>query len=319
MKLQKYKFGEAFKIKKLLSGILSFDLLTKGGIPIGKVSLFYGGPSSGKTTLSLKLLGRFLEEYPEAQGLIVDFENSLSQEWGEKIIGSSSDRVDVVVPAYAEEGLAFLKEVLEKGEYQFIVIDSLANIVSVQEVDADAEQEFMGFSARTINKLLRRILPLIVDNERQGKPITIVLINQVRASIQRGPSYVNTFSLPGGKFQEFLASLIVRTYQRKVDEKDELPMIGNFSFVVEKNKSGGLPKVVGEFTINLATGEIMNDSLFINLVKEYGLLEQEKGKWRFLGEVYSTQKEIKERLRGIDFYKQVIDILMGRFYERVKI
>lgn len=319
MKIQKFKFGERLRIKKLLSGILSFDLLTKGGIPIGKVSLFYGGPSSGKTTLSLKLLGRFLEEYPEAQGLIVDFENSLSQEWGDKFLGSTSDRVDVVVPAFAEECLAFLQEVLKAGSYQFIVIDSLANVVSMQEADADAEQEFLGFSARTINKLLRRIFPLIVESERKGLPVTLILINQVRASIQRGPSYVNTFSLPGGKFQEFLASLIVRTYQKKVEEKDDLPFIGNFSFVVEKNKSGGLPKVVGEFTINLMTGEVLNDSLFISLAKDYGLLEQEKGKWRFLGEVYSTQREIKERLKDMEFYKQVLEAISGRFYERVKV
>lgn len=308
------RFRELKKIEKLRSGVFAFDLLTKGGIPIGKFTLLYGDKSTGKSSFALRIIKQFLEAYPDRNICYVDFENTFDPAWAVKIIGKDPDNLFLATPAFAEEGIEFLQEATKNNEYGLIIIDSLANIVSIQEADADAGQEFMGQIARTINKLLRRIIPYVVEADRSGMPITVILINQIRSAIHR-LSYVPQVSLPGGKFQESLSSLIVRFYMDKIDKKDEIPQKVEYSFVIEKNKTGGVPKVSGKFVMDLVSGRVFNETLILQMLRDLNLIKPEKGGYIFDGEKYKTQNEIKEKLeKDEEFYRKVEKMIMEAYH-----
>lgn len=310
------KFKELKKIEKLLSGIFSFDLLTKGGIPVGKFTLIYGDKSTGKSTFALRMIKQFAKTYPDREICYVDFENTFDPDWAETIIGENLETLSVATPAYAEEGIEFLQEATKENRYGLIIIDSLANIIPVLEAEASADQEFMGFIARTINKLLRRLVPNVVEAERSGRPITVILINQLRTAIQRS-SYLPSATMPGGKYQEALSSLIIRFYVDKVDKKDDIPMKVEYSFVIEKNKTGGIPRVAGKYVMDLKTGEIHNDNTVLMLLKEYGLLKQEGKKYVIGDKEFNLQKEIKDELKNPEFYRQILNQVMEVFYDKV--
>src|ERR1051326_2297054 len=47
---------------RISTGSLELDLLTKGGIPIGRISHFYGGKFSAKTLLTMKAIANAQKE-----------------------------------------------------------------------------------------------------------------------------------------------------------------------------------------------------------------------------------------------------------------
>jgi len=314
------KFKELKGIEKLPSGVFTFDLLTKGGIPEGRFSLFYGDKSTGKSTFSLRLIKSFLRKYPEKQACYVDFEDAFDPRWAEKICGDV-ENLFVVKPAYAEEGIAVMQELLENPEIGLYVIDSLATMIPASEVESDADQEFMGLIARTVNKFLRKILPKVARHNREGNSITIILINQVRKSIGRN-AYASGVTKPGGKFQEALVSLEVRFYQSGVDTKDGIPIKAEFSFTIEKNKVGGIPKMAGKYVMSLVNtnmyrqGDVIDEPVMIDFLKKFNLLVKEKNKYILFEEEYSTQAEIKKKLKeNYEFREKITKELIRRFYE----
>jgi circadian clock protein KaiC len=62
-------------LKKAPTGIIGFDSVTRGGLPVGCTTLLAGGPGSGKTILSLQFLVHGVEKCGEP-GVFVAFEET---------------------------------------------------------------------------------------------------------------------------------------------------------------------------------------------------------------------------------------------------
>ncbi len=305
------------KIKKLPSGVFDFDVLTKGGIAEGRFSLFWGMKSSGKTTMSLRLARSFLESFPDRKVCYLDFEQAFDPEWAIRILGKDYENFEVFQPEYAEEAIDFLKDVaLPDPTYGLYIIDSLASIIPISEAEASAEQDFMGLQARVINKMLRKMLPFVSKHTREGYPTFVILINQARANLKGG--YGAQYTKPGGYLQEFMASLEVRFYQAGIEKVDNRPAILKIEFIIEKNKTGGIPKMVGEMKMALidfpehSAGDVIDDTKIINFLKEHNLLQKEKNEYvLFTGKVYRTQAELKRELNELKplIVEKAIEIL----------
>ncbi|MEM0324925.1 MAG: AAA family ATPase [Candidatus Aenigmatarchaeota archaeon] len=312
---------EMKKIEKLSSGIFSFDLLTRGGIPIGKYTLIYGDKSTGKSTFSLRVCKSFLRKYPDRKILWIDFENSFDVEWAKRIIGYDTENLLIAQPDFAEDGIDILQENLQSPDVGLYIIDSLAMIVPQTEANADAEQSFIGQLARTVNSLLRKTIPYAQKHNNEGNPITFLLLNQLRNKIGQ-PSYMPQYSLPAGKFQEFLASIAVRFYQGKIDKDNEkIPTKIEYEFVIEKNKVGGIPKVVGSYTMALVNqgfykaGDVMDENSIYKFAEQYGFITKTQKGYTLYGNSYKTQKELMYELyKNEDLKRKLISEIIEKYY-----
>lgn len=323
------KFKKATELKtteKLLSNVFLFDLLT-GGIPIGKFTMFHGEKSTSKSTFALRICRSFLENY-DRKVLYIDFEDTFDIEWAKTIFGKEEflDNVYVAKPAYLEEGIEIVNDLKEEerfNEIGLIVVDSLASMVPLAEAESEAEQSLVGLLARGLNRFLRKLLVFSIEGMKNGFPVTTILINQVRMGFQSmgGPFRLPQEVKPGGKFQEALVSLDVKFTKGTIHKENDVPILAEYKFKIEKNKTGGFHDITGSFTMVLIDtdkykrGEIIDIPIVINVIKKLGFLEQEGSKYRFLDEEYKTQKEIAERLReDNEFRKKVVTYICQKVW-----
>lgn len=323
------KATEERENKKIPSCVFPFDFLTKGGIPEGKFTLFYGDKSTGKSTFSLRLIKSFLMDNPERLACYVDFENSYDKQWAYRIIGEGLlDRVIIAHPRFAEEGIEIFQKLIEgypDYEIGLWVVDSIATMVPMSEAESDADQIFVGQIARAANSFLRKMLPHTVSAYRSGKPVTVILINQIRHGFNamRIPVEIK----PGGKFQEALVSLEVKFSVNTVNKDREtgVPHNVEFKFTVEKNKANGVPRIAGRYVMSmidgegLSAGEVIDGPVMIQFMKKLEILTQEGNKWKVMNDEYKTQKELIERLKTqYDYKRKLTEIIIEKGYKELK-
>lgn len=330
-----YKTGKIQKatderaIRKIPSYVFPFDFLTKGGIPEGKFTLFYGDKSTGKSTFSLRLIRSFLMDNPERLACYIDFENSYDRQWAFRIVGEELlDRVIIAHPRFAEEGIEVFQKLTEgypDYEIGLWVVDSIATMVPMSEAESDADQIFVGQIARAANSFFRKMLPHTVSAYRTGKPVTVILINQIRQGFNamRIPVEVK----PGGKFQEALVSLEIKFSVNSINKDKEtgVPYNAEYKFTVEKNKVNGVPKVAGRYVMSMidtestVAGEVIDGQVMVQFMKKLEILTQEGSKWRVMEDEYKTQKELIDRLKTQhDYKKKLTEIIIEKGYRELK-
>lgn len=281
------------KIPRMRTGIFTIDYIVGGGIPVGKVTEIYGGYSSGKSTLSLKIADAFLRRFDDSKVALVDFEDSFDSSWASKIV-CDLDRVDVVKPAYGEVGLDFIIDSIEKkSNYSLYIIDSLAAVVPAMEADASTHDSLIGAQARLVSKFSRRLL---VAKYKSGTEPTLLILNQSRVKVG-----VTGFASPiiqaGGNVHTFYASLIIRLYQRNVNDSRQ-----TIQFLVEKNKVGGIPKLEGEFELFIRdhdgyrTGETRETKFIIDTGRATGFIVKDKGKYNLNEREFGSLAQIEDAL-----------------------
>ncbi len=74
--------------------------------------------------------------------------------------------------------MSIVEELAKTGEFQLIVIDSVAALVPKAEVEGDMGDSHMGLQARMMSQGLRKLTPIL---SKSGT--TVVFINQLRMKI----------------------------------------------------------------------------------------------------------------------------------------
>ena len=89
--------NKAFKEEILTQGLGEFayrripftsprmNYCTFGGIPVGKITEFYGEEHGGKTTTALDIVANYQKSNDTRDVLYIDAENTLDVEWAKKI------------------------------------------------------------------------------------------------------------------------------------------------------------------------------------------------------------------------------------------
>ena len=281
--LKSAKELSAVSIGRIPSGVFIFDLLTGGGIPKGRISIFHGIESSGKSSLALRLTAQFLRQHPDQMVLYADFEQTYDHEWA-KNFGIDENRCQVIQPDYGESGVDIILEVCKADDIGMIVIDSIAMMIPTAEGEASMSDDFVGLQARLVNKMLRRIIPITSKARDLGKPVTLLFINQVRAKIG-GRSFQPQVSMPGGFMQKLVATLNIRFYTKMYTKVAGIPAKVTHTITLEKNKAG-LAKRSGEYTVILAphqgfkAGDVDDLAVVIEYGKKTGLLVKDGAGWR---------------------------------------
>ncbi len=274
------------------TGSLGLDIaLGVGGIPYGRVCEIYGPESSGKTTLTLKVIAN-----AQADGktcAFVDAEHALDPIYAEKL-GVNLDELLVSQPDTGEQALEIVDMLTRSGAVDVVVIDSVAALTPKAEIDGDMGDSHMGLQARLMSQALRKLTSIIKKSNTM-----VIFINQIRMKI--GVMFGNPETTTGGNALKFYASIRLDIRRigaiKKADE-----ILGNETRVkVVKNKVAP-PFKQAEFDILYGEGISYEGELISIGVKE-GIIDKSGAWYSYNGDKIGQGKD-KVRL----FLKENPDI-----------
>lgn len=302
-----------FRIETVPTQSLRLNRIIRGGVPKGRITVFFGPEHSGKSAQMLAVMA----EAQKAGGRValVDPEYSLDPEFATQL-GVNLDDMFYVQPKHGEEAMDVTESLIASGLFAVVGLDSLAALVPKAELEGTMEQQHMGLQARLIGKALRKISGVI------GRTNTAcILINQLRDTMNmHGPKE----TMPGGRAPKFWSSLMVEV-RRTEFLKDGDKVIGHkVRFKTVKNRLAP-PQQTTEVDIIYGKG-INQVQEIVDVCVEEGIL-QRSGAWYTLvnesGEpMMKDNKPIKwQGAKPIADQAQAepkfFEYLKSRFYKKV--
>ena len=264
------RMGDATKmqVSTVSTGSVAIDLaLGVGGLPRGRIVEIFGPESSGKTTLCLSIIAEIQRQGGNA--VFVDVEHALDPRYS-KVVGVDLDNLLVSQPESGEDALNIAETLIRSGAIDVIVIDSVAALVSKQELDGQMGDSTVGVQARMMSQAMRRLTAAISRTN-----CVVIFTNQIREKI--GVMFGSPETTPGGRALKFFSS--VRIDIRRIGQIKEPTgkVIGNRTKVkVVKNKVAP-PFTECEFDIMYNEG-ISRTGSVLDLGIEHKILEK-KGAW----------------------------------------
>lgn len=299
------------KVNAISTGSLSLDYCTGvGGIPVGRFTEIWGPESSGKTTLILETARNAI--LAGGRVLYFDAEHGLDWDYITEIVGKGEEvdknKFVLIQTTMADVIFDLSEKALESGEFNLIVVDSIAMIVSKAERDNPFEKDTMGQAPRIISKFLRRNSDSIRNSNT-----AYVFINQLRDKIG---AYVPTFEPPGGHAIRHACSLIISlsstsSSQRRIMEgEEEVGVLA--SFVIKKNK---LASPFKAYNIPLIWGygvDRMRDVL--EFASTLGVLVGSYYKFNYNGEDINLGHGMTNASKYLEEHKEVLDKVIESCY-----
>ena len=307
-------------VPRFSTGILSLDEATGGGWPFGRITVIAGENATGKTEIVLQACAS-VQNYDRAtkqhrllfdltagrtftpcKALYIDVENTFDTVWA-KQKGFDLDNHYVVRPDTSEQVIDITTRALDEGHFDLVVIDSLAQMTPSAELEASSEDWQMGLAARLNNKAFRKWVAVLSKKNRAGKPApSLMCINQMRLNI--GQMFGDPRTLPGGKGQEFAASVIVYTRGSKYDSTSSAAASTvELGGVVYKNKTFS-PKQIYTFTMGVKQsadhdlGAVDNFSELLKRAKSIGFIKRAGGTHNLFKAGYVSESQLRAALKS---------------------
>ena len=267
-----------FSYKRIPFTSPRMNYCTFGGIPVGKITEFYGEEHGGKTTTALDIVANYQHSDDGRDVLYIDAENTLDIEWAEKI-GVDVDKLYILQPKSqsAEEIFQIICDSVDTGEVGLWVLDSIGALMSSQELEKTMEDKTYGGIAKSLTLFGKKIEMLMQRHKCTG-----IGINQIREDLN---STWGGISTPGGKAWKHFCSVRMQFSRGKfIDEKGkeltrsaESP-VGNIVMMsMTKNKTCPPTRRTGFYTINYETGiDYLRD--LIEVAIKYDIVRQ-SGAW----------------------------------------
>ena len=305
------RLGEAsqMEIDVISTGSIAIDLaLGVGGLPRGRICEIYGPESSGKTTFCLSAIAQAQKQGGNA--VFIDVEHALDPRYA-KLLGVDLDNLMVSQPESGEDALNITETLIRSGAVDIIVIDSVAALVSKNELDGQMGDTTVGLQARMMSQAMRRLTGAISKTQ-----CVVLFTNQIREKI--GVMFGNPETQPGGRALKFFAS--VRLDIRRIGQIKETSgkIVGNRTRLkVVKNKVAP-PFTDCEFDIMYDEG-ISHSGSLVDLGVEHKLLEK-KGSWiSYKGEMIGQGREAAKQhvAENEDFAKELTQLIMEKVHPKV--
>jgi recombination protein RecA len=252
------------------SGCMGLNKALGGGYGKGRIVEIYGPESSGKTTLALQAIAELQKKGNIAA--FIDVEHALDPEYAGKL-GVKLEELVLSQPDNGEQALEIIDTLVRSGSVDLIVLDSVAGLVTLKELEGDMGDAQMGGHARLMSQAMRKLTGICAKTG-----CTIIFINQIRMKI--GVMFGNPETTTGGNALKFYASQrldVRRSGVVKNGTGDEAEVVGSKALVkVIKNKLAP-PFKECELTIRYGRG-VDREADTLSLAVASGIVEK-KGAW----------------------------------------
>jgi recombination protein RecA len=298
-------------ISRMPTGVFQFDLATGGGVPEGRISLFYGPESSAKTTMALKVIAQCQRRYPDKQAVFIDAEGHFDAIWAKKQ-GVDVENLGYIMPTSAEHIVDLCEGLIQAEDISCLVVDSLAAMITQRELDSDAEKQQVGSAGLAVNKLYRKTGHALNQAALAGRKPTIILINQIRFKV--GVMYGDPETMPGGPSFKFASSLTCRFYGKDIIDKDvhtSLPAFKEIKCIIKKQKVGIIAAncefqmaILPNPSKNLKVGQTYEWNTVLHYLKALGWISKPDKTWDLVwpdtGEIksYKTQNLLYDEMKS---------------------
>jgi recombination protein RecA len=230
------------------------------------------------------------------KALYVDIEGAFDPAWAASK-GFNPENHIILRPETAEQAIDAIAWAIEANAVDLIILDSLAQMTPSKEIEASSEEWQMGLAARMNNKACRKWMSLLMArNKFPGGGPALLIINQFRLKV--GLCFGDPRTLPGGKGQEFVSSIIAYTRSGKVTEGEAEVDLGG---TVHKNKTFA-PKKVYSFSMGLlesskiGKAKIDNFSTLMDGMKRGGWLTGKAKAMSLAGTAIGDEDDLKKYL-----------------------
>ena len=247
--------------------ILIDRALGVGGFARGRIVEIFGPESSGKTTLTLTAVAQAQKKGGLAA--FIDVEHALDPQYASRL-GVNLDDLLVSQPSSGEEALQICESLMRSNAVDVIVIDSVAALVTKQELDGDIGDSTVGAQARLMSSALRKLTSLISKSKT-----VCIFTNQIREKI--GVMFGNPETTPGGRALKFYASVRIDIRRTGQIKGSDAVVVGSRTKIkVVKNKVAP-PFTECEFDIMYNEG-ISSVGSLLDIAMELDVL-QKRGSW----------------------------------------
>lgn len=279
-------FSNVPDVDLISTGIPNLDhAIGHPGIPKGRITEIYGPTGAGKTTLALEIA----KQCQEKGGLVAffDVEFALNRSLIQGM-GLDQERLIIARPTTGEETIDMVRDYVNSGLFDMIILDSIAAMLPAQVEAADAAQAFMGVHARLMSRFMALCNGPIYKNN-----VAMVLLNQVRTNLQ---SYGAPEDSTGGKAVKFYTSLRieVRTSPSKILKDSTNGAYGvRVTAKVVKNKLAA-PQQACEYNILYGKGVDKEGTVF-DVALQLGIVEK-RGITYYLVRSGAEAEAVEEKL-----------------------
>ena len=265
--------AQVLQVETVSTGSLALDIaLGVGGIPRGRIAEIFGSESSGKTTLALHMIAEVQKRDGIAAFIVA--EHALDPTYT-RALGVDLDHILLSQPNSGEQALEITEQLTRSGAIDIIVIDSVAALVPMAEIEGQMGDSQVGLQARLMSQAMRKLSGAI----SQSKTI-VIFTNQLRSVIS-GTRFGPSTTTSGGRALKFYASVRLSLWNSgKIEEGSD--QIGTrVSARVVKNKVAPPFKEVS-FDVIYGRGIVRSRDL-LNTGEELGVISR-SGSWYSFGD-----------------------------------
>lgn len=201
-------------VQKVLTGRPSLDFLTDGGFPKGRLILFAGEPSSGKSSLTIQIANLIGEKI-----LYLDTEATLTSDYIEAL-GADVNKFSHAIPETTEQMCNIIRK--EIPNFDVIVVDSINNSASNEQMQKSADEKTMANRANVLSAQL----PILINKANQYNT-TLIVLSQIRDNMNKANMYSPDTIIPGGKSLHHNSSLTLElkpSTKKKAKDSDEMDL-----------------------------------------------------------------------------------------------
>jgi recombination protein RecA len=274
---------------RISTGAFILDFALLGGIPSSRVSMVVGHRHSGKSMISYKIMGNAQKQFADQSVVLLDIEGTHDSTWSEKL-GVDIDLLHVAECETGEMAVDIADAVLGSAETSLVVVDSLAALTPMKEIDDSAEDAHVGLQARLISRMVRKVTSSLIRERKRRHFPTLFFVNQFRSKIGGFQKFGEPLSIPGGKALEFSTSVQFEMKNKENAGKDEYGIESmernEHVFKIMKNKVNQGPRT-GEFVLQrvddpdsfLRAGDIDDSATMLAYAKKFGFYTGGGKRW----------------------------------------